>query len=148
MKKVIWLSRHDLSAAQVKALRELHGEDAEIVKESPSLNGPEGLLDFIEKTDKAGYGNTFVYAVAAAVHYISATIRGKPFGIFENHPQKRMDGSFGLAAVYWVNVNRNYPCTDERMPAGHDSLRKVWVNPDPMTDFGETLIPVVRDANI
>ena len=51
--------------------------------------------------------------------------------VFENHPQKRQDGSFGLRAVYHVNGRE---------------LRKVWENTDPLGDQGEALMPVKREG--
>jgi hypothetical protein len=125
--KVYWVSRHDLSPAQQSALRSLHGEDVEVIKDPQTFMGAEGLAEYIRQHDDG-----FVYAVAGAVHYIVAALRGLQFGIFENHPQKRVDGTFGLAAVYWVN----YPEWGE--------ITKVWVNPDPMRDEGEPLVPVLR----
>jgi hypothetical protein len=64
-----------------------------------------------------------------APHYVTAALRGLRFGVFENHPRKRQDGSFGLAAVYHV---------------ASGSIEAVWRNPDPTSDLGEALIPVVR----
>ena len=121
--KVFWTSRHDLSPAQVSAIRALHGEDAEVVKDPVVFSNTDGLADYIRS-----HSDSFVYAVAGAPHYIAATLAGLRFGVFENHPQKRQDGTFGLAAVYHVD----------------GSLKKVWVNPDPTSDKGEALIPVAR----
>lgn len=124
MNKVYWLSRHDLSPAQKSAIRLLHGEDAEVVKDSVVFSETIGLVDYIRQ-----HSDGFVYAVAPASQYISATVAGLHFGFFENHPQKRMDGSFGLAVVYHVSGAK---------------LKKVWINSDPLSDQGEALIPVVR----
>ncbi len=121
--KVFWTSRHDLSPAQVSAIRALHGDDAEVVKDPVVFSNTDGLADYIRN-----HADSFVYAVAGAPHYITAALAGLKFGVFENHPQKRQDGSFGLAAVYHVD----------------GSLKKVWVNPDPTSDKGEALIPVAR----
>ena len=121
--KVYWVSRHDLSPAQVSAIRDLHGEDVEVVKDPVVFNTTEGLANYI-----LDHSDGFVYAVAGAPHYLVAALAGLRFGVFENHPQKREDGIFGLAAVYHVD----------------GSLKKVWVNPDPASDKGEVLIPVVR----
>lgn len=123
MKKVYWVSRHDLSMAQVQALSDLHGDTAEIIKDPAVFNSTNGLCDYIRK-----HKDGFVYAVAGAPHYIAATLAGLRFGVFENHPKKREDGSFGLAAVYHVD----------------GSLKKVWVNSDPMSDRGEALVKVAR----
>jgi hypothetical protein len=120
--KVLWISRHDLSAAQVSAIRAIHGADVDIKKDPAVLTNSEGLADYIHKNPDA-----FVYAVAGAPHYIAAALAGLRFGVFENHPAKRADGSFGLAAVYHVVDG---------------SLKKVWVNSDPMSDTGEALMPV------
>lgn len=122
--KIYWLSRHELSPAQQAAIRALHGEDAEVIRDAVSLVGVDGLSDYIRN-----HSDGFVYAVAGAVHYITAALEGLRFGVFENHPQKRVDGSFGLTAVYHV---------------GGGKLTKVWVNPDPASDKGEALIPVSR----
>jgi len=122
--KVFWTSRHDLSPAQVSAIHALHGEDAEVVKDSVVFSNTDGLADYIRN-----HADSFVYAVAGAPHYLTAALAGLRFGVFENHPQKRQDGSFGLAAVYHV---------------GSGSLKKVWVNPDPTSDRGEALQPIAR----
>jgi hypothetical protein len=122
--KVYWLSRHDLSPAQQQAIRDLHGEDVEVVKDPVVLKNTEGLADYIRS-----HSDGFVYAVAGAPHYLYAALTGCRFGVFENHPGKRQDGTFGLAAVYHV---------------GDGKLQKVWINPDPQSDKGEALIPVAR----
>jgi len=122
MNKVYWVSRHDLSPAQDSAIRDLHGEDAEVVKDPVVFSSVEGLADYI------GSHDGFVYAVAGAPHYLHAALESCKFGVFENHPARRQDGTFGLAAVYHVE----------------GSLKKVWVNPDPASDQGEALIPVAR----
>jgi hypothetical protein len=121
--KIYWLSRHDLSPAQQRAIRDLHGEEAEIIKDPVSLTGADGLAEYIRS-----HSDGFVYAVAGAVHYITAALAGLRFGVFENHPQKRVDGSFGLAAVYHIG----------------GKITKVYANPDPMSDQGESLVPVLR----
>lgn len=123
MKKVYWISRHDLSPAQVSAIRSFHGENVEIIKDAVVFNSTSSLTDYI-----CNHDDGFVYAVAGAPHYLAAALAGLRFGVFENYPQKRQDGSFGLAAVYHVD----------------GSLKKVWVNPDPMSDKGNTLITVAR----
>lgn len=124
MPKVCWISRHDLSPAQKQAVSDLHGADTEVVKDSVVFTNTEGLADYI-RTNADG----FVYAVAGAPHYLAAALAGLSFGVFENHPQKRRDGTFGLAAIYHV---------------GNGTLEKVWVNPDPTSDKGEALMPVAR----
>src|SRR3989344_3849424 len=123
MAKVYWLSRHNLTLAQKQAICDLHGGVVEIVTDSVVFTAFEELVDYIRS-----HPDGFVYAVAGAPHYIKAAFSGLRFGVFENHPQKRQDGTFGLAAVYHVG----------------GSLKKVWVNPDPTSDKGEALIPVVR----
>jgi len=70
----------------------------------------------------------FVYAVAGAPHYIQAALAGLTFGVFENHPEKRADGKFGLLAVYHVVDGQ---------------IIKVWVNPDPDSDDWEKLLTVI-----
>lgn len=124
MKRVYWLSRHDLSPAQVQAVHDLHGEDVEIVKDPVVFSNLEGLTNYINN-----HSDGFVYAVAGAPHYVHAALSGVHFGVFENHPQKRQDGTFGLSAVYHV---------------GDGKITKVWVNPDPESDTGESLTPIVR----
>ena len=81
--KVLWTSRHDLSPAQVSAIRALHGEDAEAVKDPVVFSNTDGLADYIRS-----HSDSFVYAVAGAPHYIAATLAGLRFGVFENQPQK------------------------------------------------------------
>lgn len=124
MNKILWISRHDLSAAQLQAIKELHGEDAIVTKDSVVFNGITDLETCIKN-----HADSFVYVVAGAAHYLHAAFTGCTFGIFENHPQKRQDGSFGLSAVYHV---------------GDSKIFKAWQNPDPLSDEGETLIPVIR----
>lgn len=139
-KKVYWVSRHDMSPAQVSAIRVLHGEDVEVVKDPVVFSNTGGLADYIRN-----HPDGFVYAVAGAPHYLAAALAGCNFGVFENHPQKRQDGSFGLAAVYHVSM---YPVVDA-LDSLHrtifsGSLQKVWSNPDPQSDQGESLVPVPR----
>lgn len=122
MKKVYWVSRHDLSPAQVQAITTLHGE-VQIVKDPVVFASVDGLADYIREHEDG-----FVYAVAGAPHYLHAALTGLRFGVFENHPQRRQDGTFGLASVYHVD----------------GTLQKVWSNPDPLSDVGEALIPVAR----
>jgi len=156
--KIYWVSRHDMSPAQIKAVKALHGEDAEIVKDPVVLAGADGLKKYLES-----HRDGFVYAVAGAVHYLTAALEGgNGFGIFENHPARRQDGSFGLAAVYHLKVwsaldggdwlynqdtgIRPLPTSGPYICAPSVLLRleKVWENPDPMSDEGEKLIPVAR----
>lgn len=118
MKKIYWVSRHDLSPGQRAAVRSIHGE-VEIIKDPVVFTDYQGLAEYIRT-----HSDGFVYAVAGAVHLLAAALAGLNFGIFENHPQKRQDGSFGLAAVYHVIDGK---------------LMRVWVNPDPLSDEGETL---------
>ena len=124
-----WLSRHDLSPAQQRAIRDLHWWCVGAVKDPVVFRDHEGLARYIRE-----HADDFVYVVAGAPHYLHAALGGCRFGVFETHPAKRQDGVFGLSAVYWVN----YP------EAG--KLVKVWENPDPMSDQGETLIPIPHDA--
>lgn len=121
MKKVYWMSRHELSLAQAEAISALHG-GVEVIRDPAVLSGTEALTDYIRE-----HADGFVYAVAGPPHYIAAALSGVNFGVFENHPGKRADGQFGLAAVYHV---------------GSGKLEKVWVNPDPTSDHGEALIAV------
>ncbi len=138
--KIFWLSRHDLSPAQVLAIRDLHGEDAEVAKDPVVFSNTDGLADYI-----SNHSARFVSAVAGAPHYIAAALAGLRFGVFENHPQKRQDGTFGLAAVYHVlSVSEIVGSHAGISEAGRCEMLKVWVNPDPMSDKGETLIPVAR----
>ena len=145
--KVYWLSRHELSPAQRVAIRDLHGEEAEIVRDPVVFESPEGLLDYIRS-----HTDGFVYAVAGAPHYISAALEGVNFGIFENHPGRREDGAFGLAAVYHVVETDDEMLLEANWIAGNtliplrapNVLRKVWVNPDPESDEGEALVPIAR----
>jgi len=123
-KTVYWVSRHTLSPAQLLAITDLHGTDVKIVSESVVLRSVEGLADYIRS-----HPDGFVYAVAGAPHYLEAALSGLSFGVFENHPERRLDGTFGLSAVYHVVDG---------------SLKKIWENPDPMSDEGERLAPMVR----
>lgn len=124
IEKVLWLSRHDLSNGQLAAIRALHGENVEIVKDPVVFQSHEGLADYISQ-----HSDAFVYAVAGAPHYLYAALGGLQFGVFENHPAKRQDGTFGLAKV-WHIANRE--------------LELVWVNENPESDNGEALVPVAR----
>lgn len=126
MNKVYWLSRHDLSPAQLQAIKDLHGADVEIVKDPVVFANIVGLADYI-----MGHRDGFIYAVAGAPHYLMAALTGLSFGVFENHPAKRTDGTFGLAAVHHVDGPQSV-------------LKTVWVNHDPASDQGEALIPVSR----
>ena len=123
-RKIYWVSRHELSPAQKRAIYVLHGEDVEIVKDPVVFEKPEDLANYIHS-----HSDGFVYAVAGAPHYLyAALVEGCRFGVFENYPKKREDGTFGLAAVYHINC-------------GQKKFQKVWVNPDPESDYGEPLVP-------
>lgn len=122
--KVYWISRHDLSFGQMSAIKALHGEDAEVIKDSATLVGLDGLVQYVQS-----HLDGFVYAVAPFTQTIAAALAGCEFGMFENHPAKRVDGSFGLAAVYHIR---------------NGQITKVWSNPDPMADEGEVLAPIAR----
>lgn len=122
--RVYWLSRHQLSPAQAQSLRDLHGEDVEVVHEPQVFASTNGLAEYI-----ASHADGFVYAVAGPQHYVAAALAGQPFGMFENHPGKRADGQFGLKAVHH---------------AKDGALTQVWLNPDPESDTGEALVPVPR----
>lgn len=111
----------------MQAIRDLHGADAEVVKDPVTLKGDDGLADYVREQSDG-----FVYAVAGASHYLAAGLAGLRFGVMANHPAKRMDGSFGLASVYWAN----YPVAGKG--------QTVWLNPDPTSDTGEALIPVTQ----
>lgn len=141
---VYWLSRHELSPAQRMAIRDLHGDDTEIIRDPVVFESPDGLLDYIR-----AHMDGFVYAVAGASHYISAALEGAYFGIFENYPGKRADGTFGLAAVYHVVETKDeYALKTAYYSGGYNPspriLEKVWVNPDPESDEGEALVPIAR----
>ena len=122
--RVLWLSMHDLSEGQLVAIRVLHGENVEIVKDPVVFQDHKGLANYVRQHSEA-----FVYAVAGVPHYLYAALGGLQFGVFENHPAKRQDGTFGLAKV-WHTANLQ--------------LELVWVNPDPESDNGEPLVPVAR----
>ncbi len=132
MSKIYWVSRHDLSPAQLSAIRDLHGADLEIVKDPVVFQSVEGLAGYIRE-----HGDGFVYAVAGAPYYLHAALVPCQFGVFENHPARRQDGTFGLATVYHVTVV-------EQQGIDFPVFMKVWVNPNPMSDRGESLIPVAR----
>lgn len=130
--KIRWLSRHQLSPAQIAALRELHGkrgvELEQVVHDTQDFpNDPKGLEEYLRAHD-----GDFVYVVAPAVQYLQAALAGLSFGLMVNHPGKREDGTFGLASVYWVN----------RPEMGEVEL--VWTNPNPLNDCGESLVPAHR----
>lgn len=127
MAKIYWLSRHDLSSVQVRAIRELHGKDVEVVKDPVVFTAIDGLADYIRE-----HRDGLVYVVAGTPHCIAAALAGSHFGVFENAPQKRQDGSFGLAGICLVN----FPWKGE--------LEWAWINPDPASDEGEALTPVLR----
>jgi len=122
MKKVFWVSRHQLSPAQKQAISDLHGSDCQIEHLTIQFDSMLGLAEFIST-----HPRDIIYAVAGAPHYLAAALSGLKFGVFENHPQKRQDGVFGLKSVYWV---RNY------------EIREVWRNSNPLSDNGEMLMPV------
>lgn len=132
--KVYWLSRHSLSPAQVQAIKRLHGEDVIILHEPIVLEGLDALAEAIHSRNDG-----FVYAVAPAHMVAKASIAcalgGYQFGVFENHPLKRADGSFGLKAVYHILPDRYEPMA---------RIVEVWTNPDPLSDQGEALIPIER----
>ena len=121
---VYWLARHELSPAQIKAIQVLHGEDVIIVRDGEPYANLHVFRGRLATYHRQG---GFSYFVAPAHYAIAATELGIAFGLFENHPAKRADGSFGLAAVWHF------------LP-GH-GIKKVWENPDPLSDQGEALVP-------
>lgn len=138
MKKMYWVSRHNLSPAQRRAIEDLHGE-VYIIHDPVTFSDYTGLAEYIDR-----HPDGFVYAVAGASHYLHAMANNCKFGVFENHHEKRADGQFGLSAVYhtgsrWWN---QYDCPSEAVET--PTFSKVWNNPDPDSDSGETLIPVRR----
>ena len=101
--RVYWVSRHELSPAQRRALEDLH-KNLTVIHDPQVFGAPDGLLNYIKKSDG------FVYAVAGAAHYLTAALAGARFGIFENDPAKRANGSFGLSAVYHVADGGSVRC--------------------------------------
>ena len=123
-KRVYWIARHPLTAAQNRAIRDLHGEDVEIVHEAITFQDDMALARLLEERTDG-----FVYAVAGIQHFLNAVDvdhgHSVQFGIFANHPGKRANGTFGLAAVYhWLE----------------GALFRVWHNPDPESDHGDRLL--------
>lgn len=118
-----WVSRHELSPAQRRAIADLHG-NVEVMKDSVVFQTVDGLKCYI-----AAHEGDFVYAVAGAPHYLDAALSGCEFGVFLNHPGRRADGTFGLHCVFHV--------------VGGE-LKKVWENPDPQSDEGERLDQKVK----
>lgn len=121
MKKIFWLSQHAFSPAQVNAVKALHGDDCEVVHEKVTFLSPEDCVEKVTARAAAG----FVYFVGGGPHYLFCASAGLSFGVFENHPAKRTDGSFGLKAVYHVESGR---------------ISRVWENPDPNSDVGDVLM--------
>ena len=84
MTKVYWVSRHDMSPAQLLAVRYMHGEDTEVLKDSVTFEGPDGLQKYIET-----HSDGVVYAVATSAQFMWAALNGRgEFGFFENHPAR------------------------------------------------------------
>ncbi len=141
MAKVYWISRHDLSSAQQTAIRTLHGENVDVVKDPVEFSGG-GLAEYIRS-----HVDGFVYVVARLSHCMDVALKGCSFGFFENHPQKRQDGIFGLSAVYHVYMYPTTDCLDSRRnpkTVHFGFMEKVWNNPDPTSDVGESLTPAKR----
>lgn len=126
--KVYWFSRHALSPAQQQAIRDLHGEDAEIVHDT----GPfADLNDCIWRIRRAAAAaGTAVYAVLPAHFAVALATADVRFGMFENHPSKRANGQFGLKSVWRTLFNDSLERTE---------VVEVWTNPDPQADCGELL---------
>lgn len=123
--KVYWVSRHQLSPAQWRALRDIHGKDVVVVWEAVVFDEGSTLVDYIQH-----HRDGFVYAVASSDYVIDAALAGEPFGHFKNHPAKRQDGTFGLCAVFHV--------------VGREQIMR-WRNEDPLSDEGERLVPIPRN---
>ncbi len=119
---VIFLSRHDLSPAQIVAIKTLHGEDVMFSKQAIQFEAdPASLTSLLKSLDD----DTFAYVVAPAPHLLRAQWEGCRFGLFTNHPAKRADGTFGLDRVYHVE----------------DFPEEVYRCPDPLSDQGATMTP-------
>lgn len=131
-KKIYWVSRHQLTPDQMQALREIHEDDIEVIHEPVVFRELDGLTRYIQS-----HQDGFVYAVAGAAQMISAATQctdqnspGEPyvFGVFENDPERRADGSFGVAAVYhvqsWSFNNSNWEDSCQR----RGGIWQVWKN--------------------
>lgn len=140
MEKIHWVSRHPLSPGQRQAILNLHG-DVEIIHDPVTFDGMTGLADYISQ-----HSDSFVYAVATAAHYLYAASKTLEFGVFENHPARRLDGQFGLSAVYHCrNYWRQNPASyTDGAGAVVSEIERVWENSDPNSDQGDTLIPIQR----
>lgn len=125
MKKVFWVSRHPLSPAQLQAIGEIWGKDVEIVHDPVIFALHEDFLSYLVSRPE----NSFVYAVVPAHYAVIAACEHKEFGLFENFPARRQDGTFGLAAVWHVQEG---------------ACVRRWVNPNPSADQGDVLTPVSR----
>ena len=138
-RKIHWVSRHALSPAQERALKDLHGDVEVVHHQNVLFEDVDGVTSFVKEH------SGFVYVVAGPQHTLHAMAWGCEFGVFANHHTKRQDGSFGLAAVYhvsqwWIDVVGE---DGKRYSVNHPLLREVWVNPDPLSDRGESLKPVI-----
>lgn len=146
--KAHWVSRHVLSPAQWVALETIHGPRV-VVKHHADVvfSEVDGLAKFIQ-----AHTDGVVYAVGGAAQIACAVLAasGPPvgdddlhrvvLGIFENDPDRRSDGQFGLSAVYHVQMHVVGSCGCYGQREG--SFLRVWENPDPEADQGDALIPV------
>ncbi len=98
---VYWVSRHPLMPSQEEAIRDIHGYVGKIERKEVSFGlDPEALSNFLVRKQRGE--RCFIYVVASSHHVLTAALNGLSFGVMVNHPQKREDGTFEVAAVYHV----------------------------------------------
>lgn len=110
--KIVWLSRHPLTAEQLALLQTLHGSNLEI-DHVYDFHTP-GPLDLARILCRLGELNAFPYVVANHVDLMIASQCGAKFGVFTKAPDARHEKIFRVQGIYHVNVYHNAP------------LRLVW----------------------
>jgi hypothetical protein len=128
-KKVYWASEHNLSSAQLQAIKEIHGY-VRIEESVPHLfRHHRGLAEYIR-----AHRDGFVYADTDTANYLYASCSGLPFGIFENHYPRRTDGTVGIATVYHI-----FTSFLQGYGESATEFKRVWVNSNPKSDKGRVL---------
>ncbi|MEJ0021508.1 MAG: hypothetical protein WDN47_02895 [Candidatus Doudnabacteria bacterium] len=98
MEKIYWVSRQKMSLGQIKAVREIHGDDVKIIKDRVVFKTTEAFGEYL-----AEHHDGFTYTTAETSHCLWAAVNGhQEFGVFENHALRRKDDALELKAVYHV----------------------------------------------
>jgi hypothetical protein len=64
-KKICWLSQHQIHSAQVKVLRQMFGEDVQVIHDAQSFDSAETI---VRRYKEGGYDDIIVVAPLSVIH--------------------------------------------------------------------------------